>query len=341
MTEQPYRAVPPRAASGFGVFPRVDRGDLRGLSAGIAFLAVVELLVGGFLLPAIRLPYEGESAVFWTSQVASFARNLAAILGVIVATLYVAATVREGGVARSSRRITLAILAVLALPIQGLALLVQVTPEMVFLSYTATYFLCFLTLMTAIVWQGPFGPRIGALLVLLPVTIAFFGTVLGRLAENSSFPLGMLLLRTLDIGGEALVVGVTLVLPALFIRPEARSLRRPPGLVAGLLALLPTTAYVAVQIYGGDRVSELTHATMGIDLVLWPPLYLAGLFAVAMTVLVNLLPAPPDRRGIPEIGIGLVLVCAAGQDAHTTYRLVLLLLGFQVLSAGVLVARTT
>jgi uncharacterized membrane protein (Fun14 family) len=340
VTDVPRPRAPLRVTPGFGILPRIGHGDLRGLSAGVAFLAVVELLVGGFLLPAVRLPYEGQSVVFWTSVTASFARNLAAILGVVVATLYVSATVREGGLARSSRRITLAILAVLALPIQALALLVQVTPEMVFLSYTATYFLCLMTVMTAIVWPGPFGPRIGAPLVLLPVTIAFFATVVSRLAQDSHLPLGMLFMRTLDVGGEALVVGVTLVLPALFVRPEARNLRHPPGLVAGLLALLPTSAYVGVQIFGGDRVAELTQTTMGLELLLWPPLYLAGLFAFATTVLVNLLPATADRRGIPEIGIGLVLVGAAGQDAHTTYRLVLLLLGFQVLSAGVLASRT-
>lgn len=317
---------------------RIPRAELRGLASAVAFLAVVELLVGGFLLPAIRQPYEGRPVVFWTSIAASFARNLGAILGVVVSALYVASFARQTDFGRPSRRLTITILGILAIPIQALALLVRITPEMVFLSFTATYFLSLLTVGTAIQWPGPLGPRLGASLLLAPTTASFVAAVISRLTEGAgSLPIALLVLRTLDLGGEALVLAVALVSPLFFVRPAARTLSRPPGLVAALLALLPSVAYVFVQIYGGDRVAELAQAAVGLEIAFFKPLYLAALFALGMTVIVNLLPtARPEQRGVPEIGIGLVLVAASGQDANTPYRLVLCLLGYQLIGGGVM-----
>jgi len=341
MTGEPVEQGARRTAPSLAAILRIPRPDLRGLAGAVAFLAVLEVLVGGFLLPAIRQPYEGRSIVIWTSVAASFFRNLAAILGVVVSALYVSSFARETEFGRPSRRLTIAILGVLAIPIQALALLVRVTPEMVFLSFTATYFLSLLTVLTAIQWAGPIGPRVGAALLLAPATASFVATVISRLTEGAaSLPIALLVLRTLDLGGEALVLAVALLSPILLIRPAARALSRPPGLVAALLALLPSTAYVFVQLFGGDRVAELTSASMGLELAFFKPLYLAALFALSLTVIINLLPASrAEERGIPEIGIGLVLVAAAGQDANTPFKLVLCLLGFQLVSGGVLLLR--
>lgn len=318
-----------------GLFLGVRPNELRGLAATVAFLAVLELLVGGFLLPAIRQPFEGELVVYVTSLFSTFARNLGAILAVVLSALYLLSLVRAPGLG-ASRRLALALLGILAQPIQALALFVEVTPEMVFLSYTATYFFCALTVLSAVRWPSPLHARIGLGLLLMPHAAAFAATIAERLSHGGSdLVVGLLLLRTLDLGGEALVVLVALLVPFVLVPAGARSLRRPPGLVAGILALLPATGYVAVQAYGGDRVSELCQAALGLELFFFSPLYLIGLFGVTWTVLVNLLPAPsPAREGKIDLGLGLVLVAAAGQDAHTPYRLALLLLGFQILGAA-------
>src|SRR5262245_30702051 len=177
--DAPPRDRAPRTSTpSLATLLRVRRPDLRVLAGGVAFLAVLELLVGGYLLPAVRQPFEGRPIVYWTSMVASFSRNLAAILGVVLAALYVWSFVRDSSFGRPSRRFTLGVLAVLAIPIQALSLLVQVTPEMVFMSYTATFFLSALTVLTAAQFSGPLGPRIGVGVVLMPPATAFLQTVL-------------------------------------------------------------------------------------------------------------------------------------------------------------------
>lgn len=309
------------------------RGRLPGLSLLLALAAATESILGEILEPFLRRSSTREVLIALYERTI-LARNVAAILGLIVLLQAVAGLLRHHDFAPLGRRLSIVTFAGIFAPVTILSLGVRVPPQLVLLATASGTCLGLMSLLAVSfdrrrTWSSRLAATTGAIALVLP----FFALCLQLIPALAFVGRREDLQHVLRLGGESLFL--------LFVSvAAAKSFPRRGGLLAwigrGLGAFVGLGLGVGILVVaalGRERFANMMYGVFGLG-VTADSVVTAAVLAALVAAFVAALFAPDVERRRRVIATGAFLMLLAGYGPSTIAEVIVASAGALLLARG-------